>query len=209
VLLVLGMGRRGGDVATGLFHCPGCGGDRGYRLRRPRAWGRLPRMPALSSRAGGAVVCCDTCAGRFSPTVLDVPTAARLEELLWRGTRTAAVYVLTGVLAGSGLCSPDENRRVVAVLRHLLGPEYGPELLSADLAAHREGSDLHVLGQLGAHLAPAGADHLLRGLADLVLAVRSSACADWHRLRDVAAALGVGPAHLSAVVQEASARTRE
>jgi hypothetical protein len=198
VLLVFGKRGSGGDRGTRLFHCPDCGGDRGYRIRRP-----LPgRRPELTVR-------CVACGGRFSSAALDVPTALRLEELLWRGTRTAATYVLAGLLAGGERWTPEQAGQALAVLGGLLGPEYGPEVLCADLEAHREGSDLEVLNQLGDHLAALGAERLLRGLADLVLVLDRSSCPDWHRLRDVAAALGVPAGHLRAVVDEASIRARE
>jgi hypothetical protein len=197
-------------VTTGLFHCPACGGDRAFRLRHARAWCRVARVPLGPGRRGAAFVECRACARRFAPVVLDVPTAARLEQLLWRGSRTAAAYVLTGVLAGPG--SPrgvDDGRLALAVLRRVLGPDYGPEVLSADLAAHREGSDLGAIEQLAPHLSVLGREGLLRGLADLVLALDRSGGPDWSRLGDVAAALGVRSTHVRGIVEEASARARE
>jgi hypothetical protein len=213
-------------VTTGVFHCPACGGDREFRLRRHRGWrncgwrhrgwrrlGGLPlvrRVLAVPAGSGEPSVECRACAGRFSPAVLDVPTSARLEDLVWRGTRTAAVYVLTGLLAapraGRGA---DDARLAVATLRRVLGPDYGPEVLSADLAAHREGSDLHVLAQLAPHVSAPGRTGLLRGLADLVLALDRSSSPDWSRLGDVATALGIAPGSARAVVEEAWARARE
>lgn len=159
---------------------------------------------------GRPFVQCCACARRFAPVVLDVPTAARLDELLWRGSRTAAAYVLTGLLAGAGGSrGADDMRLILAVLRGVLGPDYGPEVLSADLAAHREGSDLSVLEQLAPHLSLLGGGGLLRGLADLVLALDRSGGPDWSRLGDVAAALGVPSTHVHGIVEEASARARE
>jgi hypothetical protein len=159
---------------------------------------------------GEPFVQCRTCAARFSPVVLDVPTAARLEELLWRGTRTAAAYVLVGLLRGpAGHLGVDDLRPALAPLGDVLGPDYGPEVLSADLAAHREGSDLDVLEQLGACLSVLGRESLLRGLADLVLALDHSGGPDWRRLGEVAIALGVPAGHVRGIVEAASDRARE
>jgi hypothetical protein len=203
VLPVLGV-RRSSGGATGTFHCPGCGGDRTYRRRSSR--GRFPVVPAGSAEP---LVECRTCRGRFSPGVLDVPTSARLEELLWRGSRTAAAYVLTGLLADAAPRSTDDVRLALGVLRRVLGPDYGPEVLAPDLAAHREGTDLEVLEQLAPHLSVHGAEGLLRGLADLVLLLDGAAGPDWRRLGHVAVALGVTPTHLRGIVDEAWARARE
>jgi hypothetical protein len=197
-------------VTDSLFHCPACGGDRAFRLRRPRAWFRLVGIAIVPVGRGGPLVECRACAARFSPVVLDVPTAVRLEELVWRGTRTAAAFVLTGLLAGpSAHRGVDDARVALDVLRRVLGPDYGPEVLSADLAAHREGSDLGVLEHLAPHLSMPGREGLLRGLADLVLALHRSGGPDWSRLENVAAALGVPPTHVRGIVEEASARARE
>jgi hypothetical protein len=159
---------------------------------------------------GEPFVQCRTCAAQFSPVVLDVPTAARLDELLWRGTRTGAAYLLVGLLGGPAAhLGVDDLRRALAPLGAVIGPDYGPEVLAADLAAHREGSDLDVLEQLAASLSVLGRECLLRGLADLVLALDRSGRPDWSRLGEVATALGVPAGHARGIVEEASARARE
>ena len=90
----------------------------------------------------------------------------------------------------------------------MLGPDYGDEVLAADLAAHREGTDLDVLEQLAPHLSVHGAEGLLRGLADLVLMLDGVSGPDWRRLGHVATALGITSTHLRGIVEEASARAR-
>jgi hypothetical protein len=197
-------------VTASLFHCPSCGGDRAFRLWCPRVWSRLVGVVGIPVGRDEPLVECRACTARFSPAVLDVPTAARLEELLWRGSRTAAAYVLTGLLAAPGPQRGVGDARVaLGVMRRALGPDYGPEVLSADLAAHREGSDLGVLEQLAPHLSMLGREGLLRGLADLVLALHRSGGPDWSRVGSVADALGVPPSHVRGIVEEASARARE
>src|SRR5919202_1585489 len=88
------------------------------------------------------------------------------------------------------------------------GPAYTRELLEADLAAHRHGSDFSVLGRLAGQLDVLGKEQLLRGLAELELAIADGREPDWSRLGDVAAPLGITPAHLRGIVQEARARSR-
>lgn len=209
MLPAFGVRRPAGVETSGLFHCPGCGGDRLFRFRQLRAWLRLRRVPVVPLRRNAPSVECLSCAGRFSPGVLDVPTSARLEEVLWRGTRTAAAYVLTGRLANGDRWSADQARRALAVLRRVLGPDYGLDLLAVDLAAHREGSDLEVLRDLATHISLLGRESVLRGLADLVLVLDRSGAPDWSRLGVVAAGLDVPPAHVRAVVDQASARAHE
>jgi hypothetical protein len=220
VLLVFGVRHVAAVVATGLFHCPSCGGDRQYAVRRPRAWIHVFWIPVVPLGFREEQVECEVCSTRYEPSVLDVPTSARLGELLSRGTRTAAAYVLTGLSGGSGTgraesaaSRPDRSAGdldvAVGVLQRSLGPGYSPEMLAADLAAHREGSDFGVLLQLAGQLTVLGKESLLRGLADLVLAMTRGSEPDWRRLGDVASALGITPTHLRGIVEEASTRTRE
>jgi len=188
-----------------MFHCPACGGDREFRL-----WRSPGRLGGLTGRVRAErPVRCRACGGRFPPATLDVPTAARLEELVWRGTRTAAAYVLIGLGVAPLPPAAHDREHALATLRRVLGPDYGPEMLSADLAAHREGSDLGVLTQLAPHVSAPGREGLLRGLADLVLALDRSGGPDWSRLGVVATALGVPPAQVRGIVDEAWARARE
>jgi hypothetical protein len=204
MLLVFGVRYLYSLVATGTFNCPVCGGDRGYRLRSPRAWFHLFWIPLIPLRPGEPIVECDVCGSRFSPGVLEVPTSEQFGELLSRGVRTAAAYLITAAEAG-----PEALPRAVEVLQRSLGPGYSRELLEADLAAHRQGSDFAVLGRLAGQLDVLGKERLLRGLADLDLAIADGREPDWSRLGDGAAALGLTPAHLRGIVDEARARSRE
>jgi hypothetical protein len=136
--------------------------------------------------------------------VLAVPTAERLAELLSRGLRTSAAYVL----AGQHLAAA-EGRRAVDVLQRSLGGGYTRDLFEADLASHREGSDLGVLAELAEHLRSLGKERLLRRLAELVVVLAHPGEPHWRRLGDVAAALDVSPAHLRGIVDDATARARE
>jgi zinc-ribbon family len=213
MLLVLGVRYLTTVVATGLFHCPSCGGDRRYRMRRPRAWIHVFWIPVVPLRTGEEYVECDLCRTRYRPSVLEVPTSERLGELLSRGTRTAAAYVLTGLIGGAAVGDPadpaaadrgvDDLHVAASVLQRSLGPGYTPEMLAADLAAHREGSDFTVLQQLAPQLTVLGKESLLRGLADLLLAI-SRGEPDWRRLGNVAVALGITPTHLRGILDEAS-----
>jgi hypothetical protein len=204
MLLVFGVRYVYALVSTGSFHCPVCGVDRDYRVRRPRSWFHVFWLPIVPMRHGAEFVECDVCRSRFEPTVLGVPTSQRLGELLSRGVRTAAAYLITAAEANSETLS-----RAVPVLQRSLGPDYTREVLEADLAAHRHGSDFGVLGQLSTSLDVLGKEQLLRGLADLQLILAGNREPDWGRLGDVAAPLGITPAHLRGIVHEAAARSRE
>ncbi len=203
MLLVFGVRYLYSLVATGTFHCPVCGVDRSYRLRNPRAWFHLFWIPLVPLRRGDPIVECDVCRSRFGQDVLGVPTSEQFGELLSRGVRTAAAYLITAAEAG-----PEALPRAVEVLQRSLGPAYTRELLEADLAAHRHGSDFSVLRRLAGQLDVLGKEQLLRGLAELELAIADGREPDWSRLGDVGAALGVTPAHVTGIVQEARARSR-
>jgi hypothetical protein len=204
MLLVFGVRQLHALVSTGHFHCPVCGVDRGYRLRAPRSWFHVFWIPLIPMRQGEEFVECDACSSRFEPGVLGVPTSEQFGELLSRGVRTAAAHLVTAAEA-----SGEDLARAVPILQRSLGAGYTREVLEADIAAHRQGSDLSVLGCLTGQLDVLGKERLLRGLADLQLAVADGRDPDWAPLGDVAAALGVTPAHLRGIVHEVSARSPE
>lgn len=204
MLLVFGVRRLYALIATGWFHCPVCGVDRGYRLRGPRNWVHVFWIPIVPLGRGEEFVECDVCGSRFQPSVLGAPTSQQLGELLSRGVRTAAAYLIIAAEAPAHLLS-----QAVVVLQRSLGPAYTREVLEADLAAHRQGSDFAVLHELAGRLDVLGREQFLRGLADLELVVTDGREPDWGRLGEIAAAMGVSPAHLRGIVQDASARSRE
>src|SRR4051794_37075863 len=147
MLLVLGVRHLHAVLASGQFHCPACGGDRAYRLLGPRAWFHLFWLPLVPLRRGAPFVECGACRGRFLPATLAVPTAERLAELLSRAVRTAAGHLLAAQPP-----APGDLRRALAVLQRSQGSAYTRDVLVADLAAHREGSDLSVVAELAGAL---------------------------------------------------------
>src|ERR687883_1664693 len=179
MLLVFGVRYLYALVATGRFYCPVCAVDRGYRLRAPRSWFHAFWIPLVPLGRGEPFVECDVCRSRFAQDVLESPTSDQFGELLSRGVRTAAAYLITTAEAGS-----EALDRAVVVLQRSLGPGYTREVLEGDLAAHRKGSDFDVLGRLAGHLDPLGKERLLRGLADLQLALGDGGDPHWSRPGD-------------------------
>lgn len=94
MFLMWGWRSRSKTLATGMFACPSCGGDRHYANKQARRWFTLFFIPIIPLKVLGEYVECQTCKGTYSTAVLDLPTTETLQNELLLAAREAAVVVL-------------------------------------------------------------------------------------------------------------------
>ncbi|SNS61357.1 TerB family tellurite resistance protein [Actinomadura mexicana] len=152
-------------LSRGTFHCPGCGGDRGYRRRQGRNFFTLFFVPVIPlMKAGGEFVECDTCHGRWNPAVLDVPTTAQLAQMPAMLLRMA----IAQVLRSGDYTNAAARSRAVSVVRQAGEPGYGEPALDADLG--RPFDEVRVeMGRAASALAPEARESILRAAAEIAL----------------------------------------
>ena len=120
------FGTRGltSTAQTGTFHCPRCGPNRAFNLRRVRRWFTLYFIPVIPLDTAGEYVECRQCAGTFGPQVLTYDPVAEQQRTLEEIKR---VLVLVALASG-----PPSDMRVAnlqqAVLQ-LTGVHIAPEEL--------------------------------------------------------------------------------
>ena len=118
-------------LSRGTFHCPNCGGDRAYRRRQGRNFFTLFFIPVIPlTKAGGEIVECDSCKGRWHPGVLDVPTTAQLAQMPGMLLRMA----IAQVLRSGDYIDAASRSRAVAVVQQAGVAGYDDAALNADLA---------------------------------------------------------------------------
>ncbi|MFC7218772.1 TerB family tellurite resistance protein [Streptomyces polyrhachis] len=100
-------------LRTGEFHCPGCGGDRDYRLRAGSRRLTVLGVPLPARGGAGPVVECAACERHFAPECLDTPTTARLSALLREAVHTVAL----AVLHAGGAASPAVRETALSAVR--------------------------------------------------------------------------------------------
>jgi hypothetical protein len=118
-------------IATGVFHCRKCGGDRNYRHRGGRRFFTLFFIPIIPLNKVGEHVRCETCKTRYVTEVLKAPTVAAMQMAVTDGVRgMVAVTLQAGdpssvaarrkavmVVTGAGVTGYDEAALVQDLAR--------------------------------------------------------------------------------------------
>jgi predicted RNA-binding Zn-ribbon protein involved in translation (DUF1610 family) len=183
-----------GLIGTGTFHCPNCGGDRGYEHRTARRFFTLFFIPVIPLNKVGEVVRCTTCRTKYDPVVLQRPTTAQLAAALPAGMRAVAATMLRA----GGTPDAATGAAVGAVQRAGL-PAYDLQQLWADANQPIEAVP-GILQSLAGQLATAACEQYVTeavriGLADGPLTPTERESIHW-----IASNLGLTAAHAEGVI---------
>lgn len=108
-------------IASGVFHCERCGGDRPYRHRTGRRWAQLLGVPLFPLDATGEHLRCTICRTCYRVELLAVPTIEQMQKAMC-GATTVAVLAM---LSAGGSVSQVARRRAVEVIIEAGSAEYG------------------------------------------------------------------------------------
>jgi hypothetical protein len=115
-------------LATGVFHCERCGGDRPYRHRTGRRWAHLFALPLFPLERTGEHLRCVICRTCYRVELLAVPTIEQMQAALLEATTAAAL----AMLSAGGAASPAARRLAIELIMDAGSPCYGePELVLA------------------------------------------------------------------------------
>ncbi|WP_131738070.1 TerB family tellurite resistance protein [Actinomadura roseirufa] len=183
-------------LTRGVFHCPDCGGDRDYRRRQGRNFFTLFFIPVIPlMKTGGEFVECDTCHGRWSPGVLDVPTTAQLALMPAMLLRMA----IAQVLRSGDYTHAAARTRAVGVVREAGERGYDDAALNADLG--RPFDEVRVeMGRASSALAPEARESILRAAAEIALTDGPLSVSEEETLSAVGADLGLTRVQVTGVV---------
>ena len=117
-------------IATGVFHCRKCGGDRNYRHRSGRRFFTLFFIPIIPLNKVGEDVQCMTCKTRYVTEVLKQPTVASMQAAVTEGMRAMVAVML---LSGDVNNAPARSK-AIAVVTGAGVPGYGEGALMEDLS---------------------------------------------------------------------------
>ncbi len=195
MLLIFGLSVFFRTVDEGIFHCPNCGGDRGYRLRAGRRWFTLFFVPVIPLARLGEAVECNSCRTRFNKAVLRLPTAVQMAASLPVGMRAAVSLVLN---AGD----PEHQaarRRAIETIQGYGDEMYDEEALDEDLSLEDDYQAGRV-AQISGQLAIEAKEWFLAQTVRIALAGGPLSDDQRAALHRVAAALGMTPAHALGVI---------
>jgi len=114
-------------VATGVFHCERCGGDRPYRHRSGRRWARMIGIPVIPLDRTGEHLRCAICRTCYRVELLAVPTIEQMQSALVNATTSATLAMLNA----GGSASPAARRSAIRLILSAGSPDF----TEADLAA--------------------------------------------------------------------------
>ena len=143
-------------IATGVFYCRKCGGDRNYRHRTGRRFFTLFFIPIIPLNKVGEHVMCETCKTRYVIDVLQVPTMAQRQLAATDGVRAmVAVMLQSGdansaaararalqVVSGAGVAGYDEAALVADLARP--GDEWRPAIVAFGSQLKPESKEWHL-----------------------------------------------------------------
>jgi hypothetical protein len=198
-MIIWGWRVRFKTLFRGVFFCPQCGGDRGYRRQKGRRWFTLFFIPLIPlDHVGDEFVECDTCKHGYKPSVLEMPTTAALSENLVAATREAVVWLLRD--AGTG--GPAAAAAALAVLSATANRPWTQPELQADIARLDLGGLTARLGTLSGTLNGHGKEAFLSGCARVAAADGVLDDGERRTLEHLAASLGMSPAHARGVIAQ-------
>jgi hypothetical protein len=80
MIIIFGLRVLYSVLATGVFVCPHCATQRGYRLLRPRSWFHVFWIPLIPGSTKPEQVQCDACKSRWSGRVLLADTTISFQH---------------------------------------------------------------------------------------------------------------------------------
>jgi tellurite resistance protein len=124
-------------IATGIFHCERCGGDRPYRHRSGRRWARVLGIPVMPLDRTGEHLRCTICRTCYRIELLAVPTIEQMQAALVDAT-TASVLA---ILNAGGSASQAARRAAIQLIMSAGSPDFTEADLAGGLRRARSAQD--------------------------------------------------------------------
>ena len=188
-------------LATGSFHCPGCGTTTSYRHIRARRHGHVYWIPLFPIGEGVEYVECDNCKATWQPTILDRQgrDLSSSRDLLGAAILASAV----AVAAANGRVDSEEVDLICTVIESVTGSRLDPKEVES-AARSAGGAQLHTAEQLLHRVEPAlsaEGKELVVKVAILVAGVdREFDDSEGAVVASIASSLGITSDHLRGIV---------
>jgi hypothetical protein len=210
--MLVGLGTRVyyRTVASGIFHCERCGGDRSYRHRCGRRWVQLLGLPVVPLDRTGEHLRCAICRTCYRVELLAVPTIEQMQAALL-GATTAATLAMLGA---GGSASQVARRRAIELIMSAGSPTYGEPDLEVALEITVQEPDARVscgpvpglraaVERLAIQLETYGKEWFLAKVVQIGLADGALSAAEREVVGTVARHLGLSQVQANDVIQMA------
>lgn len=198
MIFIWGWKVRFRKVAEGVFFCQVCGGDRTYHRKQGRRWITIFFIPMIPlNNVGDEFVECTTCRNAYRLSVLNQPTSAALSDSLLSATRSALVWLLR-----TGAPAPAAVAAALQALSTASNRAWTEAELEADVAQLDVSGLPDQLALLAGILNDHGREGFLASCARVAAADGVITDAERALIDNVAASLGMTPAHARGVVAQ-------
>jgi hypothetical protein len=200
MIFIWGWKVRFRKLGEGVFFCQVCGGDRHYHRKQGRRWVTIFFIPMIPlNDVGDEFVECTTCHNAYRLSALNQPTSATLSESLVGATRAAIVWLLR---TAAGRPAPAVIAAALHVLSAAANRPWTESELEVDVAQLDVSSLPTQLATLAGVLNDHGREGFLAGAARVAAADGVITDAERALLDNLAASLGMTPAHSRGVIAQ-------
>ena len=201
-MIIWGWRVRKKTIGTGVFFCPGEGGDRNYEHRQARRWFTIFFIPLIPLKELGDFVECTSCENTYYPDVLKGKTASEIEDI----STIAIRHVAVSMALADGTVDPRERDAAVTVVQRFASHPYDLDDLDSDLSSLQVSALSDNLEELGAVLNEHGKENVLTAAVFLAGADGHVDRSEIEVARQIGKALTMSSAHIEGTIQQELSR---
>jgi len=201
-MIIWGWRVRKKTIGTGVFFCPGEGGDRNYEHRQARRWFTIFFIPLIPLKELGDFVECTSCENTYYPDVLKGKTASEIEDI----STIAIRHVAVSIALADGTVDPRERDAAVTVVQRFASHPYGLDDLDSDLSSLQVSALSDNLEELSAVLNEHGKENVLTAAVFLAGADGHVDRSEIEVARQIGKALTMSSAHIEGTIQQELSR---
>ena len=201
-MIIWGWRVRKKTIGTGVFFCPGEGGDRKYEHKQARRWFTIFFIPLIPLKELGDFVECTSCENTYYPDVLKGKTASEIEDI----STIAIRHVAVSMALADGTVDPRERDAAVTVVQRFASHPYDLDDLDSDLSSLQVSALSDNLEELGAVLNEHGKENVLTAAVFLAGADGHVDRSEMEVARQIGKALTMSSAHIEGTIQQELSR---
>ncbi|HAY67019.1 TerB family tellurite resistance protein [Acidimicrobiales bacterium] len=201
-MIIWGWRVRKKTIGTGVFFCPGEGGDRNYEHRQARRWFTIFFIPLIPLKELGDFIECTSCENTYYPDVLKGKTASEIEDI----STIAIRHVAVSMALADGTVDPRERDAAVTVVQRFASHPYDLDDLDSDLSSLQVSALSDNLEELGAVLNEHGKENVLTAAVFLAGADGHVDRSEMEVARQIGKALTMSSAHIEGTIQQELSR---
>ena len=201
-MIIWGWRVRKKTIGTGVFFCPGEGGDRNYEHRQARRWFTIFFIPLIPLKELGDFIECTSCENTYYPDVLKGKTASEIEDI----STIAIRHVAVSMALADGTVDPRERDAAVTVVQRFASHPYDLDDLDSDLSSLQVSALSDNLEELSAVLNEHGKENVLTAAVFLAGADGHVDRSEIEVARQIGKALTMSSAHIEGAIQQELSR---